>query len=193
VAKLLMDDNAYGLSKRRVTISTAGVVPAIDKLKTEVDVSLAISLHAPNNALRDELVPVNKKYPLEVLMPALRRYVADGHAKKHITVEYVMLDKVNDDIEQAHQLVELLGDLVCKVNLIPFNPFPNTPYLRSSNNRVYRFQRVLHEAGINCTIRKTRGDDIDAACGQLAGKVKDRTKRTLHRVNFDRVSKPTPS
>lgn len=192
VAKLLMDDNAYGLSKRRVTISTAGVVPAIDKLKAEVDVSLAISLHAPNNALRDQLVPVNKKYPLEVLMPALRRYVADGHAKKHITVEYVMLDQVNDDIEQAHELVELLGDLVCKVNLIPFNPFPNTPYLRSSNNRVHRFQRVLHEAGINCTIRKTRGDDIDAACGQLAGKVKDRTKRTLHRINFDLVSKPTP-
>ncbi|AEG31011.1 bifunctional tRNA (adenosine(37)-C2)-methyltransferase TrmG/ribosomal RNA large subunit methyltransferase RlmN [Thiomicrospira cyclica] len=188
VAKLLMDDNAYGLSKRRVTISTAGVVPAIDKLKAEVDVSLAISLHAPNNALRDELVPVNKKYPLEVLMPALRRYVADGHAKKHITVEYVMLDQVNDEIEHAHQLVGLLGDLVCKVNLIPFNPFPNTPYLRSSNNRVHRFQRVLHEAGINCTIRKTRGDDIDAACGQLAGKVKDRTKRTLHRINFDGIS-----
>lgn len=185
VAKLLMDDNAYGLSKRRVTISTAGVVPAIDKLKAEVDVSLAISLHAPNNALRDELVPVNKKYPLEVLMPALHRYVADGHAKKHITVEYVMLDHVNDELQHAHQLVELLGGLVCKVNLIPFNPFPNTPYLRSSNNRVHRFQRVLHEAGINCTIRKTRGDDIDAACGQLAGKVKDRTKRTLHRVNFD--------
>jgi 23S rRNA (adenine2503-C2)-methyltransferase len=188
VAKLLMDDNAYGLSKRRVTISTAGVVPAIDRLKAEVDVSLAISLHAPNNALRDELVPVNKKYPLEVLMPALRRYVADGHAKKHITVEYVMLDQVNDEIEHAHQLVGLLGDLVCKVNLIPFNPFPNTPYLRSSNNRVHRFQRVLHEAGINCTIRKTRGDDIDAACGQLAGKVKDRTKRTLHRINFDGIS-----
>jgi 23S rRNA (adenine2503-C2)-methyltransferase len=185
VAKLLMDDNAYGLSKRRVTISTAGVVPAIDKLKDEVDVSLAISLHAPNNALRDQLVPINKKYPLEVLMPALHRYVADGHAKKHITVEYVMLDQVNDEVEHAHQLVELLGDLVCKVNLIPFNPFPNTPYLRSSNNRVHRFQRVLHEAGINCTIRKTRGDDIDAACGQLAGKVKDRTKRTLHRVTFE--------
>ncbi|AHF00592.1 50S rRNA methyltransferase [Thiomicrospira aerophila AL3] len=185
VAKLLMDDNAYGLSKRRVTISTAGVVPAIDKLKDEVDVSLAISLHAPNNALRDQLVPINKKYPLEVLMPALHRYVADGHAKKHITVEYVMLDQVNDEEEHAHQLVELLGNLICKVNLIPFNPFPNTPYLRSSNNRVHRFQRVLHEAGINCTIRKTRGDDIDAACGQLAGKVKDRTKRTLHRVNFE--------
>ena len=185
VAKLLMDDNAYGLSKRRVTISTAGVVPAIDKLKDEVDVSLAISLHAPNNALRDQLVPINKKYPLEVLMPALHRYVADGHAKKHITVEYVMLDQVNDEEEHAHQLVALLGNLVCKVNLIPFNPFPNTPYLRSSNNRVHRFQRVLHEAGINCTIRKTRGDDIDAACGQLAGKVKDRTKRTLHRVNFE--------
>ncbi|SFR63174.1 23S rRNA (adenine(2503)-C(2))-methyltransferase RlmN [Thiomicrospira sp. ALE5] len=185
VAKLLMDDNAYGLSKRRVTISTAGVVPAIDKLKEEVDVSLAISLHAPNNPLRDQLVPINKKYPLEVLMPALHGYVAEGHAKKHITVEYVMLDQVNDEIEHAHELVKLLKGLVCKVNLIPFNPFPNTPYLRSSNNRVHRFQRVLHEASINCTIRKTRGDDIDAACGQLAGKVKDRTKRTLHRVHFE--------
>jgi len=185
VAKLLMDDNAYGLSKRRVTISTAGVVPAIDRLKDEVDVSLAISLHAPNNALRDTLVPVNKKYPLEVLMPALHRYVAEGHAKKHITVEYVMLDQVNDCIEHAHELVLLLQGLVCKVNLIPFNPFPNTPYLRSSNNRVHRFQRVLQEAGVNCTIRKTRGDDIDAACGQLAGKIKDRTKRTLHRIHFE--------
>ncbi|MBE0492904.1 MAG: 23S rRNA (adenine(2503)-C(2))-methyltransferase RlmN [Thiomicrospira sp.] len=184
VARILMDDNAYGLSKRRVTISTAGVVPAIDKLREEVDASLAISLHAPNNALRDQLVPVNKKYPLEVLMPALFRYVEGGNSKKHITIEYVMLDGVNDRLEHADELVELLGDLASKINLIPFNPFPNTDYKRSSNNAVHRFQDRLKQAGLNCTVRKTRGEDIDAACGQLAGKVKDRTKRTLHRVEL---------
>lgn len=186
-ARILMDDNAYGLSKRRVTISTAGVVPAIDKIKSLVDVSLAISLHAPNNALRDELVPINQKYPLEVLMPALHRFVEGGHSKKHVTVEYVMLDQVNDRPEHARQLIELLGDLPCKVNLIPFNPFPNAPYKRSSNNAVHRFQDALMKAGVNCTVRRTRGDDIDAACGQLAGKVKDRTKRTLQTVNLDRL------
>lgn len=184
VARILMDDNAYGLSKRRVTISTAGVVPAIDKLREEVDASLAISLHAPNNALRDQLVPVNKKYPLEVLMPALFRYVEGGNSKKHITIEYVMLDGVNDRVEHADELIDLLGDLSSKINLIPFNPFPNTDYKRSSNNAVHRFQDRLKQAGLNCTVRKTRGDDIDAACGQLAGKVKDRTKRTLHRVEL---------
>ncbi|WP_029935928.1 23S rRNA (adenine(2503)-C(2))-methyltransferase RlmN [Thiomicrospira pelophila] len=184
VARILMDDNAYGLSKRRVTISTAGVVPAIDKLREEVDASLAISLHAPNNALRDELVPVNKKYPLEVLMPALFRYVEGGNSKKHITIEYVMLDGVNDRVEHADELIDLLGNLPSKINLIPFNPFPNTDYKRSSNNAVHRFQDRLKQAGLNCTVRKTRGDDIDAACGQLAGKVKDRTKRTLHRVEL---------
>ena len=180
-ARILMDDNAYGLSKRRVTISTSGVVPAIGMIKEELDVSLAISLHAPNNALRDILVPINQKYPLEQLMPALHDYVADGHSKKHVTVEYVMLDQVNDRLEHAHELVALLGDLPCKVNLIPFNPFPNTQYQRSSNNAIHRFQEVLMQAGLNCTVRKTRGDDIDAACGQLAGKVKDRTKRTAEK------------
>jgi len=185
VARILMDDFAYGLSKRRVTISTAGVVPAIDKIKTEVDVSLAISLHAPNNALRDTLVPLNKKYPLETLIPSLYRYVEGGHSKKHVTIEYVMLDQVNDRVEHAHELVVLLGDLACKVNLIPFNPFPNTDYKRSSNNAIHRFRAVLEEGGLNVTVRKTRGEDIDAACGQLAGKVSDRTKRTVHRVAFD--------
>ncbi len=185
VARILMDDFAYGLSKRRVTISTAGVVPAIDKIKAEVDVSLAISLHAPNNALRDELVPINKKYPLEVLIPSLYRYVEGGHSKKHVTIEYVMLDQVNDRIEHAHELVALLGELACKVNLIPFNPFPNTDYKRSSNNAIHRFRAILEEGGLNVTVRKTRGEDIDAACGQLAGKVSDRTKRTVHRVEFD--------
>lgn len=183
-ARILMDDFAYGLSKRRVTISTAGVVPAIDKIKEEVDVSLAISLHAPNNPLRDVLVPINQKYPLEVLMPSLHRYVEGGHSKKHVTVEYVMLDKINDKAEHAEQLVALLGDLPCKVNLIPFNPFPNTDYQRSSNNAIHRFRAILEDGGLNVTVRKTRGDDIDAACGQLAGKVSDRTKRTLHRVEF---------
>ncbi|MCF6254515.1 MAG: 23S rRNA (adenine(2503)-C(2))-methyltransferase RlmN, partial [Thiomicrorhabdus sp.] len=185
VARILMDDFAYGLSKRRVTISTAGVVPAIDKIKAEVDVSLAISLHAPNNALRDELVPLNKKYPLEVLIPSLYRYIEGGHSKKHVTIEYVMLDQVNDRVEHAHELVRLLGDLACKVNLIPFNPFPNTDYKRSSNNAIHRFRAILEEGRLNITVRKTRGEDIDAACGQLAGKVSDRTKRTLHRVEFD--------
>ena len=177
-ARILMDDNAYGLSKRRVTISTAGIVPAIDRINDELDVSLAISLHAPNNPLRDELVPVNQKYPLEVLMPSLHRFVADGHSKKHVTVEYVMIDQVNDRLHHAEELIALLGDLPCKVNLIPFNPFEGSDYRRSSNNALHRFQQKLTEAGVNCTIRKTRGDDIDAACGQLAGKVKDRTKRT---------------
>lgn len=186
-ARILMDDNAYGLSKRRVTISTAGVVPAIDKIKSALDVSLAISLHAPNNELRDELVPINQKYPLEELMPALHRYVEGGHSKKHVTVEYVMLDQINDRLHHADQLIELLGDLPCKVNLIPFNPFPNALYQRSSNNAVHRFQDKLVQAGLKCTVRKTRGDDIDAACGQLAGKVKDRTKRTLQTINVDRL------
>jgi 23S rRNA (adenine2503-C2)-methyltransferase len=183
-ARILMDDFAYGLSKRRVTISTAGVVPAIDKIKNEVDVSLAISLHAPNNVLRNVLVPINEKYPLEELMPSLHRYVEGGHSKKHVTVEYVMLDKINDRTEHAEQLVTLLADLPCKVNLIPFNPFPNTEYQRSSNNAIHRFRAILEEGRLNVTVRKTRGDDIDAACGQLAGKVSDRTKRTLHRVEF---------
>jgi len=187
VARILMDDYAYGLSKRRVTISTSGVVPAIDKIKEELDVSLAISLHAPNNALRDILVPINIKYPLEELMPSLYRFVEGGHSKKHVTIEYVMLNKVNDSIEHAEQLVALLGNLPCKINLIPFNPFPNTEYTRSSNNAIHRFKDRLAAAGLNCTVRKTRGEDIDAACGQLAGKVKDRTKRTVHRVQFDQA------
>lgn len=183
-ARILMDDNAYGLSKRRVTISTAGVVPAIEKIKANLDVSLAISLHAPNNPLRDELVPINQKYPLEQLMPALRRFVDGGHSKKHVTVEYVMLDQINDRIEHARQLVKLLRGLPCKVNLIPFNPFKGTHYQRSSNNAIRRFQDTLVQSRVNCTVRRTRGDDIDAACGQLAGKVSDRTRRTLNAVEF---------
>lgn len=183
-ARILMDDNAYGLSKRRVTISTAGVVPAINRIKDALDVSLAISLHAPNNELRDEIVPVNKRYPLEVLIPSLYRYVEGGHSKKHVTIEYVMIDHVNDRPEQAKQLVKLLGDLPCKLNLIPFNAFQGTNYRRSSNNAIRRFQDILVQAGLRCTVRRTRGDDIDAACGQLAGRVKDKTRRTLQAVEI---------
>jgi 23S rRNA (adenine2503-C2)-methyltransferase len=181
-ARILMDDNAYGLSKRRVTISSSGVVPAINRIKDSLDVSLAISLHAPNNKLRDEIVPINQRYPLEELMPALFNYVESGHSKRHVTVEYVMLDKINDRIEHAQQLIKLLKDLPCKINLIPFNVFVGTSYIRSSNNAIRRFQDLLIKAGLICTIRRTRGDDIDAACGQLAGKVKDKTKRTLQAV-----------
>jgi len=183
-ARILMDDNAYGLSKRRVTISTAGVVPAINKIKKILDVSLAISLHAPNNKLRDEIVPVNKRYPLEVLIPSLYKYVEGGHSKKHVTVEYVMIDHVNDRPEHAVELVTLLGDLPCKLNLIPFNSFEGTEYKRSSNNAIRRFQDILVKAGLRCTTRRTRGEDIDAACGQLAGRVKDKTRRTLQAIQL---------
>lgn len=177
---LMLDDFAYGMSKRRVTLSTSGVVPMIDKLAQTIDVALAISLHAPNDPLRNELVPINKKYPLEQLIAACQRYIAkDGNesSRKHITVEYVMLDGVNDKAEHAQQLLKLLKDLPSKINLIPFNPFPHAPYGRSSRNRIMAFQKTLSDAGFVCTIRQTRGDDIDAACGQLVGQVADRTRR----------------
>ncbi len=177
---LMLDDFAYGMSKRRVTLSTSGVVPMIDKLAQTIDVALAISLHAPNDALRNELVPINKKYPLEQLIAACQRYLAkDGNesSRKHITIEYVMLDGVNDKPEHALQLLKLLKDLPSKINLIPFNPFPHAPYDRSSNNRIHAFSNILNNAGFVCTIRQTRGDDIDAACGQLVGQVADRTRR----------------
>lgn len=177
---IMLDDFAYGMSKRRVTLSTSGVVPMIDKLAEELDVALAISLHAPNNELRDELVPINKKYPLEQLIPAAQRYISkDGNesARKHVTIEYVMLDGVNDHPEHAQQMIKLLKNLPSKINLIPFNPFPHAPYGRSSRNRIMAFQKALSDAGFVCTIRQTRGDDIDAACGQLVGQVADRTRR----------------
>ncbi len=177
---LMLDDFAYGMSKRRVTLSTSGVVPMIDKLAATIDVALAISLHAPNDPLRNELVPINKKYPLEQLIAACQRYLAkDGNesSRKHITIEYVMLDGVNDKPEHALQLLKLLKDLPSKINLIPFNPFPHAPYGRSSRNRIMAFQKTLSDAGFVCTIRQTRGDDIDAACGQLVGQVADRTRR----------------
>jgi 23S rRNA (adenine2503-C2)-methyltransferase len=174
---IMMDDLAYGLSKRRVTLSTSGVVPMMPRLKEVSDASLAVSLHAPTNELRNVLVPINKKYPIEELMAVCREYFRIG-GKRRIMFEYVMLEGVNDSIEQAKQLVKLLGDLNCMVNLIPFNPFPETIYKRSSNTRIREFQKILEAADITCITRRTRGDDIDAACGQLVGKVADRTSRS---------------
>ena len=178
--QIMLDDFAYGMSKRRVTLSTSGVVPKIDQLVKDIDVALAISLHAPNDELRNELVPINKKYPLEKLIAACQRYIAkDGNesSRKHVTIEYVMLEGVNDQPEHAQQMIKLLKNLPSKINLIPFNPFPHAPYGRSSRNRIISFQKTLSDAGFVCTIRQTRGDDIDAACGQLVGQVADRTRR----------------
>lgn len=177
--KLMLDDNAYGLSRRRVTLSTSGVVPMIDKLAQECPVALAVSLHASNNKLRDGLVPLNKKYPLDELMAACRRYL-DYAPRDFVTFEYCMLDGVNDSDMHAHELVALVKDGInpvpCKFNLIPFNPFPESGLTRSDTVRIKAFARILIDAGIVTTIRKTRGDDIDAACGQLAGEVQDRTR-----------------
>ncbi len=178
--ELMLDDNAYGLSKRRVTLSTSGVVPALDRLKDRIEVSLAISLHAPNDALRDQLVPVNKKYPIKVLLDSCRNFMEGKANREKITIEYVMLDGVNDSDKLARELSVLLKDVPCKVNLIPFNPFPDTRYKRSSNNRIHRFRDILEDAGLIVMTRKTRGEDIDAACGQLAGKVNDKSRRDIH-------------
>jgi 23S rRNA (adenine2503-C2)-methyltransferase len=178
--ELMMDDLAFGLSKRRVTLSTSGVVPALDKLADQIDVALAISLHAPDNALRDILVPVNKKYPIDMFLASVRAYLAKSNANQgKVTVEYVMLNGVNDSTDQAHALAKVLADTPCKLNLIPFNPYPGSPYTCSSNSRIDRFAKVLMEYGLIVVVRRTRGDDIDAACGQLVGEVVDRTKRVL--------------
>jgi 23S rRNA (adenine2503-C2)-methyltransferase len=174
---VLLDDFAYGLSKRRVTVSTAGVIPAIDRLGDRLDVQLAISLHAVNNTLRNELVPLNKKYPLEELIPALQRFTDKQAARTRITIEYVMLEGVNDSVKDAQALIKLLKGLSVMVNLIPFNPFPGSGYKTSSPEAVRRFQEKLHQSSITTVIRKTRGEDIDAACGQLVGKVADRSRR----------------
>ena len=178
--RVMLDDHGYGLSRRRVTVSTSGVVPMMDRLAQDCAVALAVSLHAPNDPLRDNLVPLNRKYPIRELLDACNRYLA--HAPRDfITFEYCMLDGVNDQLEHAHQLVELVkpvrgAGVRCKFNLIPFNPFPASGLLRSPQNQVIAFGKVLSDAGIVTTVRKTRGDDIDAACGQLAGDVKDRTR-----------------
>jgi 23S rRNA (adenine2503-C2)-methyltransferase len=177
---IMMDDFGFGLSKRRVTLSTSGVVPALDMLGDQIDVALAISLHAPDNALRDEIVPVNKKYPIEEFLAGVRRYLAKSKANQgKVTVEYVMLSNINDSTEQAHELAKVLKDTPSKINLIPFNPYPGSPYTCSSNSRIDRFSKVLMNYGFTVVVRKTRGDDIDAACGQLVGDVVDRTKRLL--------------
>ncbi len=173
--RLMLDDNAYGLSRRRVTISTSGVVPMMDRLSQDCPVALAVSLHAPNDALRDQLVPLNKKYPLAELLAACERYL-EFAPRDFITFEYVMLDGVNDSDQQAHELVDLVRRVHCKLNLIPFNPFPASGLKRSAAARIKTFSRILSDAGIITTVRKTRGDDIDAACGQLAGEVQDRTR-----------------
>jgi 23S rRNA (adenine2503-C2)-methyltransferase len=176
---LMLDDFGYGLSKRRVTLSTSGVVPMLDKLGDVSTVSLAISLHAPNDELRSQLVPINKKYPIAELLAASKRYIAkqdDTH--RVVTIEYTLIAGVNDGVEHAKELAEVLRDLPCKVNLIPFNPFSLSNYKRPSNNAVNRFWLVMTEAGYVTTVRTPRGDDIDAACGQLAGQVQDRTKRS---------------
>lgn len=179
--RLMLDDNAYGLSRRRVTVSTSGLVPAMDRLGDECAVALAVSLHAPNDQLRDELVPINQKYPLRELMEACKRYLKKA-PRDFVTFEYVMLDGVNDSDVQAHELLELTRAVPCKFNLIPFNPFPGSPYRRSPAARIRRFAEILMNAGVVTTTRKTRGDDIDAACGQLAGQVLDKTRRTAGRI-----------
>lgn len=183
--EIMLDDFAYGLSKRRVTLSTSGVVPALDMLRDKIDVALAISLHAPNDELRDEIMPINKKYNIKMLMNSVHRYLEVSNANHgKVTIEYVLLDHVNDGTEHAHQLAKVLKNTPCKINLIPWNPFPEAPYGKSSNSRVDRFQKTLMEYGFTVIVRKTRGDDIDAACGQLAGDVIDRTKRTAMKRKF---------
>lgn len=177
--QLMLHDNAYGLSKRRVTLSTSGVVPELDRLADYVDVSLAISLHAPNDELRNELVPINRKYPIREFLRSANDYIAkmpDTHRK--VTVEYTLMRNVNDRPEHAEQLAEVLKNTPCKINLIPFNPFPNSGYERVSNTSLQKFRDILYGKGYIVTIRTTRGDDIDAACGQLAGDVNDLTRRS---------------
>src|SRR4029079_1410024 len=181
--RIMLDDNAYGLSRRRVTLSTSGLVPQIDRLRDACPVALAVSLHAPHDALRDELVPINRKPPLASLLAACNRYL-ERAPRDFVTFEYVMLDGVNDRPEHAEQLGGLVRAVPCKINLIPFNPFPGSAFRRSPRARILAFQKALIDAGYITTIRKTRGDAIDAACGQLAGQVTDRSqrKRKLERI-----------
>ena len=174
---LMMDDFAYGLSKRRVTVSTAGVVPAIDRLGDILDMRLAVSLHAPDDDLRDKLVPLNRKYPLQELMAACRRFIDKQSARSRITFEYVLLDGVNDTDQHAHELIKLVKGIPTLMNLIPFNPFAGSGYTTSPRKRVERFNKILADAGITTVVRRTRGDDIDAACGQLVGKIEDKSRR----------------
>ena len=179
--RLMLDDFGYGLSKRRITLSTAGIVPAIRKLREDCDVSLAVSLHAPDDLLRNELVPLNRKYPIRELLDTCHEYVGDS--RRRVTFEYVLLSGVNDTDGHARQLIRVLEGIPAKVNLIPFNPFPQTRYRRSTAERIQRFFEILNHAGIVTITRKTRGDDIDAACGQLAGRFHDRTRRRDRRLS----------
>ena len=181
--KIMLDDNAYNLSKRKLTLSTSGVVPKIDTLADDCPVALAISLHASNDEVRDEIIPLNKKYPISQLLAACQRYL-DKSPKNYITFEYVMLKDVNDHIEHARELTKLMRGIECKFNLIPFNPFPNSGFESSSWEQILRFQKILQNAGYIATVRKTRGDDIDAACGQLVGRVQDKTKRQEKWKNY---------
>ena len=179
--RVMLDDNAYGLSRRRVTVSTAGVIPAMDRLRDECPVALAVSLHAPDDALRDRLVPLNRKYPLRELIAACKRYLEKA-PRDFITFEYVMLDGVNDSDDHARELAALSRQVRCKYNLIPFNAFPRSGFERSGEERIRRFAAAPQHAGVTVTTRKTRGDDIAAACGQLAGDVADRTRRAQRRL-----------
>jgi len=178
--QIMMDDNAYGLGKRKVTVSTSGLIPKIDKLRETLDVSLAVSLHAPNDEVRNQLVPLNRRYPISELIDACHRFLADKNRKHSITFEYVMLDKVNDQPEHAKQLVKLIKRLPSKVNLIPFNDFPGSGYQRSSDSAIETFKDILQYAGITTIVRRPRGEDIAAACGQLAGNIQDQAKRKRH-------------
>ncbi|MDR4518746.1 MAG: 23S rRNA (adenine(2503)-C(2))-methyltransferase RlmN [Nitrosomonas sp.] len=182
---LMLDDHAYGLSRRRVTVSTSGLVPAMDRLRDRCPVALAVSLHAPSDALRDYLVPINKKYPIKELLAACQRYL-EAAPRDFITFEYVMLDGVNDSASHANQLVKLVKDIPCKFNLIPFNAFPNSGFKRASRESIRVFRDILMQAGLVTTVRKTRGDDIAAACGQLAGQVHDKTRRVA-KVNMEAI------
>ena len=188
--ELMCDDLAYGLSKRKVTLSTSGVVPALDQLADLSDVSLAISLHAPNDAIRDQIVPINKRYPIAKLLSSARAYIdAQTDKKRVVTIEYTLLAGVNDQVEHARELAKLLDGYPCKINLIPFNDFPNSGFKRPSGNTVSRFWKVLMEAGFVVTVRTTRGDDIDAACGQLVGEVNDRTNRSArYRAQYEEIN-----
>ena len=181
--KLMLDDRAYGLSRRRVTLSTSGLVNAMDRLKEDCPVALAVSLHASNDKLRDEIVPINKKFPIKELMAGCQRYLEKA-PRDFVTFEYVMLDGINDSIEDAKALLKIVKDVPCKFNLIPFNPFPQSGYQCSSRDQIRKFRDILMSQDYIATVRKTRGDDIDAACGQLAGQVKDKTTRTLKRINL---------
>ena len=187
--ELMCDDLAYGLSKRKVTLSTSGVVPALDQLADLSDVSLAISLHAPNDTIRDQIVPINKRYPIAKLLSSARAYIdAQTDKKRVVTIEYTLLAGVNDQVEHARELAQLLDSYPCKINLIPFNDFPNSGFKRPSGNAVSRFWKVLMEAGFIVTVRTTRGDDIDAACGQLVGEVNDRTTRSArYRAQYEEI------